>query len=59
MVDFLIELAAEIAGDALEEGLSRRSFFRKMSPVTRFFLGLGAAVLTGLVCYGIVTFFMQ
>lgn len=59
MVDFLIELAADITGGILEENLSRRSFFRRISPVTRFFLGLGAAVLMGLVCYGIVTFFMQ
>ncbi len=63
MVDFLIDLAAEIigdvAGEAAEQKLSRQPAFRKMSPVTRFFLGLGGAVVVGLLCYVIVMFFIR
>lgn len=63
MVDFLIDLAAEIigdvAGEAAEQKLSRQPAFRKMSPVARFFLGLGGAVVVGLLCYVIVMFFIR
>ncbi len=63
MVDFLIELAAEIVGDvageAAERKLSRQPAFRNMSPVTRFFLGLGGASVVGLLCYVIVMFFIR
>lgn len=59
MVDFLIELAAEIVGDVAEEKLSRQASFRKLSPLTRFFLGLGAAAVIGLLCYVLVTFLLR
>ncbi len=63
MVDFLIDLAAEIigdvAGEAAEHKLFRQPAFRKMSPVTRFFLGLGAAAVMGLIVYAVVMFFIR
>ncbi len=59
MVDFLIELAAEIVGDVAEEKLSRQSSFRKLNPLTRFFLGLGAAAVVGLLFYVLVTFLLR
>ncbi len=63
MVDFLIDLAAEIVGDvageAAERKLSRQPAIRNMSPVARFFLGLGAAAVMGLLIYAVVMFFIR
>lgn len=59
MEDVLIEPTAEIAGGAAEETLSRQPLFRRLSPVTRFFLGMGAAAVMGLAAYAVVTFFIR